>query len=252
MSTFTITYQDRTVKGFTSFHSYLPDWMGSLNNKFYSVKDGQLYQHDDANNPVRNNFYGVQYSSTVKFMVNEEPSVIKIAKAINIEGNKSVDVTIKGYLWNETTSITESTLTAAEFLEKEGRQHAYLRRSELTGDYSAKSAYGIGVLASVADPLLTFTTSLPSSLISIGDSVYNDSELEVGVITAYYLDAGSITLSSIINAPSVSDFCFGLKEGRIEGSEMRGYNFEVELTDSTTGALEIFAINTEVVKSHPS
>jgi len=175
---YTVTF-DEKIKGFTSFHSYIPDWMGGLNNRLYSVKDGQLYSHDDTDNLTRNNFYGTQFNSELIAIINENPSDIKVVKAINTESNKAFDITIKGFLNDETTSITQSTIASTEFLNKEGRFHGYVRRNELTGDLTAKSAYGIGIVSSFSiggggvDPLITFTTAVPTSLISVGDEVFN-------------------------------------------------------------------------------
>ena len=62
MAVETISYSV-AVKGWTSFHSYKPDWMIGLNNSLYTWKYGQLYKHNT--NSVRNNYYGDQYTSTI-------------------------------------------------------------------------------------------------------------------------------------------------------------------------------------------
>jgi len=51
----TLAY-DEYVKGWTSFFSYKPDQMFSLGNQFYSLKEGELYQHY-AQDGIRNVFY---------------------------------------------------------------------------------------------------------------------------------------------------------------------------------------------------
>ena len=40
----TITY-DEINKGWTSFHSYEPEWMERLGNRFYTFKNGNVYIH---------------------------------------------------------------------------------------------------------------------------------------------------------------------------------------------------------------
>ncbi len=144
----TITYDDG-AKGWTSFHSWIPDGMSRLNNRFFTVKNGQLYLHNDEDNSVRNNFYGVQYATTLTYIINIEPSTIKVAKTINTESNKPFDVVIKSYLNDETTSITQSTIDVTEFVNKEGKWYGYTRRNELSGDLSAKDAYGVGRIQSL-------------------------------------------------------------------------------------------------------
>lgn len=244
----TITY-DEGVKGWTSFHSWIPDWMSRLNNRFFTVKNGQLYLHNDEDNPIRNNFYGVQYASTLTYIINVEPSTIKVAKTINTESNKAFDFVIKSYLNDETSSITQSSIDVDEFVNKEGKWYAYTRRNELTGDLSAKNAYGIGRVSSVLASVITFTTSIPKTLISIGDTISSDGTTPIGVITAIGTNTITVDTTPVIAG---NTFILGLKDGRVEGSAIRGYNFEVTLTDESTSRTELFAISSELFKSEPS
>lgn len=52
---------------FDSFLSYTPEMMCTLGDLLVSYKDGQAWTHD---NPIHNNFYGVQYESTVTVVFN--------------------------------------------------------------------------------------------------------------------------------------------------------------------------------------
>lgn len=249
-SAFTITF-DEDVKGWTSFHSFLPDWMASLNGQFYTVKNGQLYGHHDKDNLVRNNFYGTQFNSVLDFIVNQAPSDIKFLKAVSIEGNKAMTAVVASYLNDEQIDITQSSISVGEFLNKEGKFYAYVRRNELTSDYTAKNAYGIGLVDSAAGSVITMQQNVPLSLIAAGDELYDSGNTLIGVIQSYDSGAKTITVDTtpvFVGSP----FLYGLKSGRIEGSEIRGYNFAVKLTDSTTQRLEIFAFNSEVAKSFPS
>jgi hypothetical protein len=74
------------MQGWTSF-PFVPDFMTKLNNRFFT-KNGQLYLHNDETNPIRNNFYGVQYGSKITTVINEANSEDKIFKNIVLEGNK--------------------------------------------------------------------------------------------------------------------------------------------------------------------
>jgi hypothetical protein len=247
---YTITF-DESVKGWTSFHSYIPDWMGSMNSKFYTVKNGQLFEQNDETNPVRNNFYGVQYSTVLEFIINQHPSDIKFLKALNIESNKAFGVIAASYLNDETLDTTQSSINVGEFLNKEGKWYAYVRRNELTGDLTAKNAYGLGTLASVSGSIITMNSTIPNSLISIGDELHDSNNALIGTITDYNVLLGTITVNV---APTITGgtFVYGLKSGRIEGSEIRGYNFKIIMTDQTTNRLELFAVNSELAKSFPS
>ncbi|QQV89725.1 structural protein [Cellulophaga phage Calle_1] len=247
---FTTAYSN-LVTGYPSFYSFSPEWMGSLNNKFYSFKGGQLHRHYDESNPIRNNFYGTQYESTIKLIMNEAPSDIKVLKAINIEGNKPWSSVIKSYLNDENVSITQTSLSVEEFLNKEGKFYAYLRRNELEGDYTAKDVYGIGEVQSSSGSTITIKGSIAGTALRVGDDLYNSSGVRLGEIQTYSTLANTVTLTSSVSVPT-STFLFGKKDGRVEGSEIRGYNFEIDLIDSTNTRTELFALNGVVFKSWPS
>ena len=67
MADYTLTYSELT-QGFPSFYSYIPDWMIGMNNHFYTFKGGNLYKHNEG---VYNNYYGIQYGSSVTSVFND-------------------------------------------------------------------------------------------------------------------------------------------------------------------------------------
>ena len=80
----TLSYSE-DVKGWPSFYSFIPDYMCGMNGFFYSWKGGQLYRHNT--NLLRNNYYGVQYSSTITSVFNVEPMTIKLFKTMSYESD---------------------------------------------------------------------------------------------------------------------------------------------------------------------
>ena len=144
----TLTYAEK-VKGFTSFHSFIPDAINFLNNRLFSIKNGQIYIHNQEDVP-RNNFYGEQFKSKVELIFNDVPSDDKIFKSINLEGNAPWDIDL-------TTNLTESTIKEDEFLQKESRYFAYTRRNENENDNTSLSTQGIGVLESFQNNILRMT-----------------------------------------------------------------------------------------------
>lgn len=78
--------------GFTSFFSFKPSQMISLKNKFYTAKNGSLWLHYNGTENTRCNFYGVQYSSNIRFIFNLNPSSVKIFSTVNYEGNNGWQV----------------------------------------------------------------------------------------------------------------------------------------------------------------
>ena len=84
-SNVTIGYSMRTG-GWTSRYSYVPESGVTLNNKFYTFKNGQIYLHN-SDTAARNNFYGVQYNSEVQFIFNDNPTFVSDWLTLNYEGS---------------------------------------------------------------------------------------------------------------------------------------------------------------------
>jgi len=81
-----------SMEGFESFLSYKPENMVSLNNLLISFKDGEFWRHDSE---TRNNFYGVQYGSSITVCFNDNIAIKKTFERISYQGNK---------IWHSNTS----------------------------------------------------------------------------------------------------------------------------------------------------
>ena len=83
-SNVTLKYET-SVEGWPSFLSYIPEAGLTLNNRFYTFKNGQLYMHN-SNTAVRNNFYGEQYNSDIQVIFNDNASAVKEWLTVGYEG----------------------------------------------------------------------------------------------------------------------------------------------------------------------
>lgn len=239
----TISYSERN-KGWNSFWTYIPDLFLRLNNRFFTIKNGQLWMHNDIDNQVRNNFYGTQYGSSVKTVLNDVMAEDKIFKTLVLESNQK---------WNAllTTNLTESSLTTSNFNTRESRQFSFIRGNESQGNLKGNAVQGIGVASVINANNVTF--NYVSSLVCVNDvlvQLNSETQEEIGVITAIDTITNTITVGSIINAPQVGFYFFAKKDSRIEGEEIRGYYLEVELSNTNTEAGELFAVSTNCVKSY--
>jgi len=89
---FNVSFDER-VLGFPSFFSYIPDQILSIQSSYYTFKGGSLYKHYDSTlNYPRNNFYGIQYDSSITFVFNPKVSMSKVFKTINYEGSTGWEV----------------------------------------------------------------------------------------------------------------------------------------------------------------
>ena len=83
----TVSFTEKT-NGWTSFKSFLPETACSLNGVYYTGYQGKLYEHS-ADAGASNTFYGAFTNSSVKFVINDDPSSIKEFKTLNYEGSDS-------------------------------------------------------------------------------------------------------------------------------------------------------------------
>ena len=88
----TVSFSER-VKGWPSFKSFVPEQGVSLNNNYYTFKNGDIWKHHITNNygyPVkRNNFYDIQYTSSIEFLLNTSPEIVKNFNTLSYEGSES-------------------------------------------------------------------------------------------------------------------------------------------------------------------
>lgn len=242
----TLTY-DEQVKGWTSFHSFIPDFMLGMNNKFFTFNNGDLYQHHSDNVP-RNTYYGLQSPSKVSIMMNDAPSDIKELQAISLEGNYTWETLIRAFV-SVQDEFLESSITRAEFVRKEGIWYAYARRNESENHFDSKSTYGIGTITEVAGNVISVQGD--SSSLCVGDAIIRGNDLvNIGIIQSITptLLGTDIELDSVGSLAS-GEFVLGMKDPRIEGGNLRGYTIRMDLENTEDNKVELFAVNAEVMKS---
>jgi len=162
----TVSY-DEKVKGWTSFKSFVPENGCSIQNDYFTFKNGNIYKHH-VDNTNANEFYGIQSDSKVEFVFNQEPSLIKSFNTIMYEGSQGKVQNLPGYVdnnlygyknlyskdgWYVEEIITEKSKgSALNFLEKEDKWFSSVRgKSEDQNDIDLKnfSVQGIGSISSI-------------------------------------------------------------------------------------------------------
>ena len=91
----TVTFSE-DAKGWTCFKSFIQDNGFSLNNDYYTLKDGELWKHHvEVIDPVtgletnRNTFYGSHVFSHVDVLFNEESATVKTFGSMKYEGSQA-------------------------------------------------------------------------------------------------------------------------------------------------------------------
>ena len=137
----TLNFDDST-NGWVSFYTFKPDFIFSIDNKFYSLKNNNLWEH--YKNTEYNKFYdnviidsqliGGAFTSNITFIANTEPSTIKNFYTINYEGDDSwkmisskTDTNIEAFPVLENTNYSGSDVLGASFVEKENKYYANLK-----------------------------------------------------------------------------------------------------------------------------
>lgn len=271
MPNYTLTYDDG-VKGFPSFYTFYPDWMIGMNNYFYTFNKGNLYRHNT--NESRNNYYGIPYDSEITSVFNDEPLMNKIFKTLSLESDSSWSASL------ESDQQSSNFIASGDFELKEGGYFGYIRALNsspaLSTQYPLRSANGIGsnMFANTTDPSAVsvyFSTSpLVSigSIISIGDLLYikaggvvtligkvTDKTEDIANGENYLVVDTTITNSAgdvIGNLPPETPvYYFFIKNGTAESHGLLGHYAVFTLTNGNTSAVELFAIESEVMKSFP-
>lgn len=252
----TITYSIWT-KGWTSFWSYVPDWMIGLNSSFYSFSEGKLYKHNTNQN--RNTFYGTPYKSTITTVFNDDPLQMKVFKTLSLDSNKPWKAIID-------TQLNTGEMESSSFQEKEAEWFSYIRRVDDTIDLKAISTQGIGNATSIDSSVptavvVTLGFSIDSS-VSIGDGLYkmgvtgvnppisDGTMVKIGDIKG--LTSTTITVDTTTGViPLTSDFLIGLKNSQAESYGGRGFYMSVKLENDDLTQVEMFSVSSSLFKSFP-
>jgi len=88
----TLSFSER-AKGWISFKSFVPESGVSINNEYYTFKDGEMYKHHS--NLSRNTFYepllgdDAFTESSVTVLFNDQPGTVKSFSTLNYEGSQA-------------------------------------------------------------------------------------------------------------------------------------------------------------------
>ncbi len=107
----TISFSEPKNRWVTPY-SFSPECIGGVNVGVVSFKNGKIWVHDT--NPVYNNFYGIQYTSKVQLLSNDQPSVIKFYKNLYTESTHAWRMDASNQFSQETS------LEYSDFTEREG------------------------------------------------------------------------------------------------------------------------------------
>ena len=121
---------NESSKGWTSFASFVPEGGESMNNDYFTFKNGKIFKHHAG--PINSFYNQPAVESTLSFVFNEGPSVVKSFTALNYEGTQSrviprdddseyVNLTQKQGWYVSDIKTDKQEGKIGEFVEKEGK-----------------------------------------------------------------------------------------------------------------------------------
>jgi len=265
---YTLTYSE-TFDGWPSFYSFMPDWMIGMNNYFYTFKGGNLYRHNV--NALRNNFYGVQYNSKITSVFNNVPLENKLFKTLALQGDDT---------WEATpieTDIQNSGFIQEEWFQKKEQVYfAFIRNSgdvpAGVDEYALRSLNGVGRSLSVTgtganveigfsiNPLIQI-----GSIASVGDYLYYAlppsfstpvlcGEI-VDIVQNYPANDNYFVVDTTVTGGSIpgiqNAYFLYIKNSVAESHGVLGHYCLFTLENDNTAKVELFAVESEVMKSFP-
>ncbi len=274
---YTLTYSE-SAAGFPSFYSYIPEKIIGMNNYLYTFKQGNLYRHNV--NAARNTYYGTYVASTITSVFNAQPLENKLFKTINLESDDAWKTALS------TDIQSGANIDSTFFEKKEGAWYAYIRNVSspyaapaAASEYDLRSLNGIGNSSNIqagvpaagsATISFALTTNI-GSILSIGDYFYyaplvapgppptHSAPVYVGQVTAININLSGGVNDVVINTnstnaqplPANPAFFLYIKNLVAESHGILGHYCEFTLTNESTTATELFAVEAQVMKSYP-
>ena len=237
---YTVAYD---VKGgfWTTFYSYIPERMGFIKNSFFSFSGGRMYMH--GTNNIRNNFYGVQYNSKIVAASTVNPSMVKSYESISLEGS---------HAWSAEFSNTDqsSSVGVDAFDKRERNYYAHINRDT---NSSTSNMLSIGQAYSVAADKINVSSRISDLPIAIGADIYKvdgNNIVDTGLNVSTVSGRRQLTADATVTTVNTGDDLLIVSSDSIDGDTMRDSFLKISLENTSTEAVELYAVNTIFSKSN--
>ena len=264
MSNYTLSYNEN-VQGFPSFFSFIPEWMIGMNNHFYTFNGGNLYLHNS--NDVHNNYYGVQYGSSITSVFNDVVLENKLFKTLELQGVDAWGATL------ETDIQHTGFIELGWFSKKEGSYFGFVRNSGTVpagqDEYALRSLNGIGRSSTITGtgsfPVINFALTISiGSIISVGDMMYFSTPpyttpTLAGQVTAIQVDLPNginrividATIPNTVTIPIQTAYFLSIKNSVAESHGVLGHYCIFTLDNFSQSSTQLFTVEANVMKSFP-
>jgi hypothetical protein len=250
---FTVAY-DTEDKVWNTRYSYSPERIASLDDTLYTFKAGTMYVHDDTSN--RSTYYGVAGSTIVEVISNNNPSMVKSYESLSLEGTDA---------WATVISNTDqsTSILTTDYSEREREFFAYIPRdtsanvgtTTITSLSGSSEVFVLGNVATsgVSGSTITFTTPVGDVPFPFGGTLYKVSGatlVTLGVTVTAITANKQITASGAIAGVSDGNTIVVLANAGVEGDQLRDYYARINLTNTDTSEIELYAVNAVFAQSN--
>jgi hypothetical protein len=237
-------YRGSTLSYFTNggkwitYYDFIPDLYSNIGNKFLAFSNGQIYLQNS--NPSHGTFFGESFPALFGVVSKNNPSDVKVYRALSIEGNARWDVALSN---DDQSSIIPST----SLEEKENFWYHDVLRDQ------SNSTRNIVVLSKLAEPFpdgateMKFLSRVNNLPFHIGEALflfngdqYVDTGLTVSSIVSEKVIGVSGTQTQQIPAGS---FIVTIDDSLLSGDNMRGHYMKMILTNDDRTSVEMHAVN---------
>ena len=222
---------------FTTFVSYTSPFYGNLGNRFFHIRDNQVWEAEQ--NVGYAKFFTVRTNPYIKAVFNQNPTSRKVYDSVG------VDCTFKPLTTIET--IDQSvTIPKSASEEKEGVWYARVPRAEGTSNYIM-----LGLVEDVSGTTVTMRNKinrLPFKLggvVSIKDS--NGDMVDSTSVISSLDSANSFTATNPSNI--ADDYVIAIKGDSVDGDPIRGAYAEAKFEFDTASAFELFSVSAHTAES---
>jgi hypothetical protein len=250
---FTVAY-DTEDKVWNTRYSYSPERIASLDDTLYTFKAGTMYVHDDTSN--RSTYYGVAGSTIVEVISNNNPSMVKSYESLSLEGTDAWATVI-------TNTDQSTSILTTDFSEREREFFAYVPRdtsanvgtTTITSLSGSSEVFVLGNVATsgVSGSTITFTTPVGDVPFPFGGTLYKVSGatlVTLGVTVTAISGNKQITASGAIAGVSDGNTIVVLANAGVEGDQLRDYYARINLTNTDTSEIELYAVNAVFAQSN--
>ena len=233
-------------------YSFEPEDIVNVFEHFLTFVAGKPYLHDDI--ATVNNYYGVQYNSQLTVVSKLNPSMVKLYKALSLEGNSvwAASITNREQSTTITTEMWKDQDIDGNIRNGDGFREGMLY-CDMPGDTSNTShldEIAVGVVASSgvdgANNRVTFTSRVDNIPFNIGDTLFDAAD---GATTSNTIegvhDRFTLKVSGVSGLADGDNLIArnAADTGHVTGDSMRDYFLKIALTNSSTTKDELYAVN---------